>query len=436
MRRRKNRIPESPEIPEIDIIDLDNDFMDAPTDVPDPYEDNFDYDFEEIFSEEQEPEEYEAEVQEAGEYICEKQTPKEGLSEEPEVLEPDGEISEEDTQSKDVWIPAVNRIWPFILIIIILLAGITALLLYIYDPGIFPIPSESAGTSSESASASDDPETVPVEILDIMYPAPEAAAGSTADDGRTVIVAFGNSPLADARGASDSLAGLIEDMTDATVYNCSVGSSYLCAGSQVLSSQLTPADAFNFYWLTASVCQRNNRYVYRDIFETLGDDAPSDGRDAYDTLQSIDFATVDVITLMYDAADYLAGHRAAGTADEPDIRLFTDNMRAGIRLIQQTYPHIRIIVMSPAYAYASDSEGNRQDSAEYSYGTDTLTDFVTAAYDVAESCGVTFVDNYNGTVTVSNASEYLEDHVHLNAAGRKAFAERFAAALHYFDKNE
>lgn len=265
----------------------------------------------------------------------------------------------------------------------------------------------------------------------------EAAGGTRTEDpdGVTTIVFFGNAPFADDRDSADSLANLIGASTKATIYNVSVSGSYLAADGATLSSSIAPLDAFNFYWLTTAFCLRNNDYIYQDIFQTLGDNLPPDGMEAYNTLLSIDFSTVDVIAIMYDGADYLAGHNMYSDDNDTDIQQFTGNLEAGIELIKQTYPDIRIIVMSPTYAYAVDEDGNYVSSDQYRYGNqDVLSTYVIKEYESCYRQYVTFIDNLYGTVTEDNASDYLTDNIHLNLEGRKKVAERFIYYLNYYNK--
>lgn len=330
--------------------------------------------------------------------------------------EDEEEDSEEDSHSPD-------KMWLVILLLFVLIiAGGIAIFFYLKNNGAFsgitqntdnpPISSENH--TSDEASA-----------FDLMVAAPSQAAGSTADDGETVIVTLGNAPFADDRASDTGLANLIASLSGATVYNCAVDTSYLCAESNVLSSELAPFDAFNLYWLTTTFCQHNNKYVYEDIFLSLGENMPSDGKASYDQLQEIDFAKVDVIAIMYDASDYLAGHSAVSSADDLDIRKAADNLGAAIELISQTYPHIRIIVMSPTYA--SEAENSTANTALYR--------FISAQYETALKYNVTFIDNYHGDITEETASQYLLDNIHLNEQGRQYVAERFVDALVYFEKN-
>ena len=140
---------------------------------------------------------------------------------------------------------------------------------------------------------------------------------------------------------------------------------------------------------------------------------------------------------MYDASDYLAGHEMYSDQNSTDIMQFTGNMEAGIELLQSTYPHIRIIVMSPTYAFAVNEQGEYVSSDMYTYGEqDVLSTYVIRQYASAATRSVSFVDNLYGTITEDNASEYLTDNLHLNVAGRRLVAERFEYALNYYNRED
>ena len=275
------------------------------------------------------------------------------------------------------------------------------------------------------------------EVLDSILPLIPVDGVQPVDDGKTTIVALGNAPFADDRDSEESLANIIEDMTGATVYNCAVAGSYLAAEHPTLEIETALMDAFNFYWLTTTFCLRNNDHLYQWIFEEYGDAMPADGLEAYQTLTTIDFNDVDVIVLFYDGSDYLAGHNMYSDENDTDIQHFTGNMCAGIDLIKSTYPHIRIIVMSPTYAFAVNDEGQYVSSDQYIYNDqDVLSTYVIKQFGYAYDREVTFVDNIYGTITEDNAEEYLTDNIHLNVEGRKKAAKRFVYALTYYDEAE
>lgn len=253
------------------------------------------------------------------------------------------------------------------------------------------------------------------------------------DDGVTTIVCFGNAPFADDRDSEDNLANIIAKKADATVYNCAISGSYLAALGESYIPQTTPLDAYNFYWLLHLAFGGTSKDNFANSEAVLGTDTPPDTDKVYELLTTIDFNTVDVITIMYDASDYLIGNPMYDDANSTNITCFTGNLEAGIELIKSQYPHIRIIVMSPTYAYALDKNGEYVSSDQITFGWDVLSTYVIKQADSSSAQSVSFIDHLYGTITEDNASKYLTDHIHLNAKGREKVADRFIDALTRYD---
>ena len=222
-------------------------------------------------------------------------------------------------------------------------------------------------------------------------------------DGLT-IVAFGNAPFADDRDSEKSLANLIAKDANATVYNCSITGSYVAAQSTVFSPEYKPMDIYTPYWMaTLFTSTGQTREDMEDNFryaaEHLGDDCPADAAEVFDTLTSIDFSTVDVITFMYDATDYLMGNNMYNFENTTDITYFANNLEAAIELIQNAFPNIRIIVLGPAYAYGLEDDGTYVSSDIKRYGNqDALSVYSIMEWNTCASRSVTFVDNLYGTI--------------------------------------
>ncbi|MCM1568172.1 MAG: SGNH/GDSL hydrolase family protein [Roseburia sp.] len=263
---------------------------------------------------------------------------------------------------------------------------------------------------------------------------PLTAADGTIIRGREkpTIVCLGNAPFADDRDSTDNLANIIAAKTGGTVYNCSVSGSYLAALSAAFNAEDAPMDAFNFYWLTHMICGDATDHYYTQAKEVLGDALPKEAEDVYHTLNTLDFNTVDVIAIMYDASDYLAGHGMYNDENPTDITQFTGNLEAGIAVLQDIYPNIRIMVLSPAYAYGIDENGEYISSDIQTYGQDVLSTYVIRQCYSASNRSVTFIDNLYGSITEDNAADYLKDNLHLNIEGRKLIADRFIDALYQF----
>ena len=249
------------------------------------------------------------------------------------------------------------------------------------------------------------------------------------------IVVFGNAPFADDRGSSDNLASLIAKETGATVYNCSISGSYLAAQHTNFDPTLAPMDAYCLYWLVNLAAGVPLDGYYNDAAEALGDNTPPEAEEVVNTLKTLDFNTIDTVAIMYDATDYLMGNAMYNDDNPTDPTQFTGNLEASIEVLQSLYPQIRIIVMSPTYAYAIDEDGNYVSSDIYIYnGRDVLSTYVIKECYSANLHSVSFMDNLYGSITEDNAKEYLTDNLHLNVKGRKLIAKRFEYFLNYYSK--
>lgn len=248
------------------------------------------------------------------------------------------------------------------------------------------------------------------------------------------ILMLGNSPLSDDKNSEDGLANMIAARTGANVINCAVSGSYMAAEQpNFYYDKQAYMDAYTPYWLCSLTCTDKTDVYYTAAVEALGENTPPEAEEVFETLSTLDMNTVDVLAFMYDGTDYLMGHGMYNLAYSTDIQQFNGNLEASIDLIQYYFPHIRIIVMSPAYAFGVNENGEYISSDIQTYGQEFLSTYF---YMEMLSCvdkGVTFVDNLYGTINEDTASEYLSDNIHLNVEGRKLMADRFIDALTYFD---
>ena len=272
------------------------------------------------------------------------------------------------------------------------------------------------------------------DTLDMFLPVLDAEGNAILpdSDGELTILLLGNSPFSDDRDSPDGLANMVAEKTGANVINCSVSDSYMAAQWSYLSPEDMPWDAYTPYWLCALTCTDDFDEHYRKVADILGDSAPPEADAVVETLSTIDMNTVDVMVLMYDATDYLLGHQMYNDDYYADIEQFTGNMEASIELIQKYFPQVRIIVMSPTYAFGIDDNGEYISSDIKTYGQHFLSTYVIKQFASCLNRSVTFVDNLYGTITEDNAPEYLTDNIHLNVEGRKLVADRLIQALYYF----
>lgn len=250
------------------------------------------------------------------------------------------------------------------------------------------------------------------------------------------VVFFGNAPLADDRDSDDSLVSMIAGETGVTVYNCSISGSCLSSQNYAFEEDTDPLDAYSFYWLVTLMTTGTNSDYFSRAAKYLGEDTPAEADEVYEILTTVDFSTVDTAVIMYDASDYLNGRYMYNDQNFTDITCFTGNLEAGIELLKEYYPNMRIIVLSPTYAYAV-VDGKYVSSDIYSIGThDVLSTYVIKECESASRQSVSFVDNLYGTITEDNADKYLSDNLHLNQKGRRLVADRLIYALNYYNQED
>lgn len=263
-----------------------------------------------------------------------------------------------------------------------------------------------------------------IEVLDRTYYMMPEQLGDHVSNEPKKILCFGNAPFADDRDSESNLCNLIADKTGADVVNLSIPDSYL---SMVETKQGIPSDPKNYYTFYFLMCMATLKDdIMRSDYDKIARGTSEIGDEVVDYLFDLDLNTVDSIVLMYDASDYLAGRIKETSENVSNPHTFCGNMYAGIDLLQKTYPHIQIIVMSPTYAYAIDENGDYISSDIIKVEGESLSSYAITQLNLCLVAEVTFIDHIYGTVHCDNADEYLIDNVHLNEKGREAVANRFA----------
>lgn len=271
-----------------------------------------------------------------------------------------------------------------------------------------------------------------VESMDNIIPLNSEFRADYQGDGITTIACFGNSPFLQEMGKEDNIPERVSRLCDATVLNFAAPSTYLSAKNETYLNDY-PLDAFSFYWMTTAFCV-DNYALLEQAADFMGEEKET-YLDICNRLQETDFNQVDVIAIMYDASDYYDVRPTYNSDNSTSIQHFCGALEAGIDLIQKTYPHIRIIVMSPTYAYAVDEEGNYLDSDITDYGMGPLSTYVITQSNSAYARLVTFVDNLYGSIHADNAEMFLEDNIHLNKKGLSLIAGRLANAINKYPLN-
>ena len=283
----------------------------------------------------------------------------------------------------------------------------------------------NSGTGSNITSDSSD---VPIEAENedyIIYA--DESLQAEHEDGVTTVLMLGDNILSDYQ-ESDGVANQLADLTGATVYDCSFSNMRLASQSPVYDATI-PNDAFSFYYLANCIATKDYTTLYENLPTLTG--ADDSFTDTIETLEGLDFDKIDVITILYGPSDYLNGKLVSNPGDTMDIASYSGAIASGVSLLQEAYPHIRIVFVSPNYCMTTDENGASVSSDLYSNDYGRLVDYMIAAKNVAVEYNFTFLDNYWGLgINSANYEDYLEDnYLYPNGAGRTLVAQRIAEII-------
>lgn len=297
-----------------------------------------------------------------------------------------------------------------------------ALILIIAATAVIKLVIWNAGSKSDY-----DPDHIAaggdVEPLDTIIPLSDSKLEGHEDDGVVTVLCLGNDPLTDETGEK-GFVSLLSSKTGAAVYNGGFPASTIGTKYSAYNESY-PRDNFNLPYVAQSICTGD--------FSRMAAAAAAETDPIYaetvQVLQSIDYSNVDMITIVYDGTDYLTGIPSDNPNDPYELSAYTGGLRTAIETIQNTYPYIRIVVMSHTFAQAIDADGNYQNGGSTDLGNGALPHYLLKEIDVSISCGVSIIDNFYGSINEDNYRDYMTDNIHLNDAGREIMADRLAELI-------
>ena len=253
------------------------------------------------------------------------------------------------------------------------------------------------------------------------------------------IVNFGDSIFGLNSGTGTEVSAYLAKATGATVYNNGYGGCRMASYLKADGSINEPWDAFSLYRLVDAVVTRDFSYQeaafgfneknMRDYFRTH-----------LNTLKSLDFNKVDIVTISFGTNDFTSSKNNPKTTanDKYNTHALEGALRYSIEKLHKAFPHLEIYVSTPVYRtwFNSDKSAIIGDSTTYKNKFDyVLTDYCKMIEDVvAEYDYVTLIDAYRGTgFNAENRAEYYadpqKDLTHLGDKGRKVLAEYMAEIM-------
>ena len=256
-----------------------------------------------------------------------------------------------------------------------------------------------------------------VETMDHIQPMDTSRFEGIEDDGITTILCLGNSPFADNKG-ENGLAQTLARKMNGVAYDGSFANTYQSMYNKTYQDTYRP-DGLSLYPLVNAICT-GDFSIPESVAATVGESELQ----TVEMLKNLDYKTVDMLVIMYDLSDYINRRPLYSQTDKNDLITWAGSLNASLELIEETYPHIRTVVLSmPACGATVDDY--YIDGDKVNLGNGTLPDYINYEVDVILANGVSFIDNYYGVITVENRDEYLVNDYHLNEKGIEAIADRF-----------
>lgn len=222
-----------------------------------------------------------------------------------------------------------------------------------------------------------------------------------------------------------SISKQLAKMTGATVYNCAFG-----------GCQMT--DRNDTEWRPYSMCNLADAIVSGD-FSTQKANAdgsiaaiPGYFSEHVETLASIDFNTVDIMTIAYGTNDFTAGDQLSSD-DILDKNTVQGALRYAIQTIGVAYPNIRFLICTPMWRCVfTDGQFDYDSDTWENYYGHKLPEYAEAIKTVANEYHIPVCDYYNEM----GLNQYswpifftTSDGVHPIAKGRKLMAKKLADKL-------
>ena len=242
------------------------------------------------------------------------------------------------------------------------------------------------------------------------------------------IVVLGDSIPGQVRDAT-SIPVLLEELTGKSVFNGALGGT--CMSRTGISDY---GDAVTDSLSVVSLAQA---IVTQDFGEQQPIRSRESAKDYFevtiDSLCTVDFDRVGILLIESSVNDYHAGTTIYPGQDAYDPYTYVGALRSVIRSIRETYPNVRIILVTPTYTWYREKNLTCE---QYNLGGGVLEQYVEAEEAVAKEMGVEWIDLYHDFYPHENWEDwelYTIDGLHPNEAGRALIAGKIAD---YLNKTE
>ena len=215
------------------------------------------------------------------------------------------------------------------------------------------------------------------------------------------------------------ISTFISQATGATCYNCAFPGTRAVTRSENIGKK-----KFDLTTLVDAIISGD--YSAQDAVREAA--TGSTDYDHLPTLESVDFSTIDIITLSYGTNDY-GGDVVIGAVGNGNASTFIGALQEAIGKLETAFPQARIFVCTPIYrSWHNESTYENADTRQNANG-DTLLDFVEAVGMISKAEYVPEIDNHYIGINAATRTIYTTDGTHPNESGRRLIARHMAKEL-------
>lgn len=237
------------------------------------------------------------------------------------------------------------------------------------------------------------------------------------------IVCLGDSILGNVRDET-SVTSVMESILEEPVANGAFGGT--CASlSNTMHRPTFYEDSLNLAGLADAIAYEDFKVQFYDI--SSNQFGLSYFEEALKELAQVDFTKTELVFIEHGINDFSAGRPLDNEEDPMDRYTYGGALRYSIEKLQEYYPQLRIVLVTPLYCYFQENGQRALDSETSDFGYGSLENYVELELAIAKEYGLDVIDNFhNMGINRENVDEYTEDGIHLNQKGRQLLAETLA----------
>lgn len=226
--------------------------------------------------------------------------------------------------------------------------------------------------------------------------------------------------MVDNRGEEHSILNIMREKLDAEIIPVVARNTKVACNNEI-DETTNPTDAFSLYYTIRSLCTKdysmqNNYFANTKDSYAAAFDSDDEQYTYLNAISSTNMDEIDTLIIMYSLLDYYAQVPPVYEgAIETRITSYYGALCASINMLQEYYPHINIILCSPAPEYIL-RDGEIETCFLADYGNGNASSYINLMGLISMNKCISYIDNYYYGITENNIEQFVSE-FDLNEAG-------------------